>query len=482
MRFPINTRCSLTHGGRIAALLLLLIASSGCQTAAPAPPAPEPVAVVEFQPISDGPVLLRENISIRKIGEIGGGGVKLAQNPADGTLYFLRPTEGIFSVALSDPFPTQKVIDIQEITTDGFLTGMTFGPDGSLYVVANRRPDESMTQAVIQKGILSEAGEWSWQNLATTEPYPASNTNFDHLFNGIVVSPDNQWVFVNSGSRTDHGEVQSTGGAFPDTREVPLTSRIFRLPTSAVDLILPNDEAAQEEMGVLYAKGTRNAYDLAFAPNGDLFGVDNGPDADYPEELNWLREGLHYGFPWRFGDQDNPQQFSDYNPDQDNRLSTDFVAVQAETYQNDPDFPPPTESFTDPIINLGPDAAQYRDADGRAQNAAATGDVLRTFTPHRSPLGLVFFPDDKMPAYLHSGDGAFSAFVLSWGAAGGDLTDQGQDLLHLRLIKLDDHYQAVTHQIVRDFRRPIDAVLIENRLYVLEWDGAGIIWELTFEE
>jgi glucose/arabinose dehydrogenase len=133
-------------------------------------------------------------------------------------------------------------------------------------------------------------------------------------------------VFVNSGSRTDHGEVQSNNNAFTDAREVPLTSAILRIPANAQDLQLPNDETALKPY--LFADGTRNAYALEFAPNGDLFATDNGPDADYPDELNWIREGLHYGFPWRFGNQDNPQQFADYDSSKDVRLSLDFIAVR----------------------------------------------------------------------------------------------------------------------------------------------------------
>jgi len=466
-------------------LLLWLIVLFGCQTAVSPPTFPsdteiETAVIVESQPIANGPILLRENITLRKIADVGGGGIRLAQNPLNGELYYLR--EGtIFQVSLTESAATRQVVDIQEITDDGFLTGMTFGSDGTLYVVVNRRPSDILTQAAIYKGTMTEAGPFTWETLATTEPYPASNTNFDHLFNGIVVSPDNQWLFVNSGSRTDHGEVQDTDGNFPNTRELPLTSAIFRIPTNAVDLIIPNNTAAQNEQGLLYADGTRNAYDLAFAPNGDLFGIDNGPDADYPEELNWLREGKHYGFPWRFGSQDNAQQFADYDPSQDKLLSQDFVAVQGGTYYNDPDFPPPPTSFTDPIVNLGPDAAQYRAADGQARDAAAEGGTLTTFTPHRSPLGLVFLTDSQLPAYLNGNDEQFGAFLLSWGAAGGDLTDQGQDLLHLLLTKEEDNYTAVTNQIARGFARPIDAILIENHLYILEWGANGTIWELTFE-
>jgi glucose/arabinose dehydrogenase len=455
----------------------------GCKTAEPPPSTAEPVVVVESQPIKDGPVLLRENISLRKVAEIGGGGIKLAINPQNGNFYYLRPGEGVFQLILGDSPTTKKVVELQEITVEGFLTGMKFGPDGTLYVVVNRRPNESetLTQAAIYKGTIDDSGGSSWQNLMTTEPYPASNTNFDHLFNGITVSPDNKWVFVSSGSRTDHGEVEDTEGSFPDVREVDMTTRIFRIPADASGLMIPNDEEAQKELGLLFAKGTRNAYDLEFGPNGDLFGIDNGPDADYSEELNWLREGHHYGFPWRFGNQDNPQQLADYDPSQDKRLSNDFAAVQNETYQNDPGFPSPPQEFTDPIVNLGPDAAQYRDDGGNAQNAAARGETVSTFTPHRSPLGLVFFDNDQLPSTLQSPAESLGLFVVSWGAAGGDLSDQGNDLLHLSLTKKENNYEAVTNQIARGFRRPIDAVMIENRLYVLEWDGAGVIWELTFE-
>ncbi len=466
-------------------LLLWLIVLFGCQTAvSPSTSSQdadiETAVVVESQPIPNGPVLLRENITLRKVADVGSGGVKLGQNPLNGALYYLRE-EAIFEVSLTEPDAIRQVIGIEEITDDGFLSGMAFGSDGTLYVVVNRRPSDILTQAAIYKGTMAQSGTFTWQNLATTEPYPASNSNFDHIFNGIAVSPDNQWVYLNSGSRTDHGEVQDTEGNFPNTREVPLTSAIFRVPADALDLIIPNDADILTEQGLLFADGTRNAYDLAFAPNGDLFGIDNGPDADYPEELNWLQEGKHYGFPWRFGSQDNPQQFAEYDPSQDKLLSQDFVAVQGGTYDNDPDFPPPPTSFTDPIINLGPDAAQYRGEDGKAHDAAAEGGTLTTFTPHRSPLGLVFLTDSQLPAYLRGNDDAFGAFLLSWGAAGGDLSDQGQDLLHLLLTKEGDGYTAITTQIARGFARPIDAVLIENHLYILEWAADGTIWELAFE-
>jgi glucose/arabinose dehydrogenase len=341
--------------------------------------------------------------------------------------------------------------------------------------------DDIYNQAIIRKGTPSGNGNFEWKTLAQTDPYPLSNTPFDHRFNGAIVSADGKWLYVNSGSRTDHGEVEDNEQNFADTREVPLTARIFKLPADAEDLQLPNDEAALTSNGLIYARGTRNAFDLAFAPNGDLFAVDNGPDADFPDELNWLREGLHYGFPWKFGDQDNPQQFPDYTSVGDKRLSPDFTAVQIGAYRTDPEFPRVPGSFTLPVANLGPDAAYYRADDGTQQNAAAAGQSLYTFTPHRSPLGLVFVPSASMPANFQSNENTFGAFLLSWGAAGGTLTDKGQDLLYLQLTKRGDNYEAVTTQIAREFENPIDAVLVENRLYVLDFGADGTLWEITFQ-
>jgi glucose/arabinose dehydrogenase len=411
---------------------------------------------------------------------LDGIAIKLARNPRDGDLYFLNPVEGIFRVQLGPPGTKTKVVDIGTIFSEGMPAGMAFGPDGTLFVVANRRVEEIRTQAIIRRGLPTDNG-YRWETLASTEPYPLSNTNFDHLFNGMLVSPDGQWLYINSGSRTDHGEIQSNNGAFPDTREVALTSKIFRLPTSVTDLLLPNDDEQLAAEGWIFAQGTRNAYDLEWAPNGELFAPDNGPDADYPDELNLVRAGQHYGFPWRFGSQANPQQFPDYDPARDPRLHPDFMAVQTGTYQNDPTFPTAPGTFTDPIANRGPAATQYIGDDGSQRDAASEGQTLTTFTPHRSPLGLVFATSSTLPADLQGTELELSAFVLSWGAAGGSLSDKGQDLLHVRLIPTNAGYQAATQLIARGFKNPIDGVMIDNRLYVLEYNQGGQLWELTFE-
>lgn len=419
----------------------------------------------------------RDGVTARRVLEVGAGNVRLVQNPVNGQLYMLSPEKGVLLLDL-EKAQSKPVALLLEL--NGNPAGMTFDNDGNLYVVTNKNADENHNQGTVRRGVPKDNGKYDWSTVAQTEPYPLSNTIFNHNYNGIVVSPDGQYLFVNAGSRTEHGEVQDFDGLFPGLREDALTSKILRIPIDSEDLALPNDEAALVEGGYIYAWGLRNAYDLAFAPNGDLFAVENGPDADYPEELNWIREGHHYGFPWRFGNWDNQTWLEDYDTNEDNLQQPDFTAVREGYYQNDPDFPEPPMEFTQPIVNLGPDAAYYRALDGSERNAAELGEKLYSFTPHISPLGLVF-ANDALPEDLQSTEETYSAFLVSWGAAGGTLTDKGQNLLHLALTKKDDNYEMVTTEIASGFANPVDAVLVENKVYVLEWGSEGAIWELTFE-
>ncbi len=443
---------------RLIPFFIVIALALTAYTAATAKPAHDPIA-------------LRNDIQIRKVIDTGGGFVRMALDPLTHDLYYMDAKANIYRLDIK-PKTASKSTQIYRLADIGgapYTTGLTFGANGTLYVVSNSSSGNT-TQAIIRKGVLKASGLRTWSTLASTVPYPRSGTQFDHVFSGIVVSPDGRYVYVNSGSRTDHGEVESSEGAFPDVREVALTSAIFRIPTDVTNLVLPNNEAELKAKKYLFADGTRNSYDLAFAPNGDLFAGDNGPDADYTEELNWLREGHHYGFPWRLGVDDNPQQFPNYNPSLDHRLPKDYFAIKKGLYHNDPTFPPPRMVFTDPIVNKGPDADEYRELDGSDSN-----QPISTFTPHRTPLGLTFDTEGTL-----SKDFKGDAFILSWGPEGGTLTDRGEDLLHLKLTKIGDTYQVYTTQLVRGFDRPIDNVLLNKNLYVLDYGGAGSIWKLTF--
>lgn len=461
----------------------------GCNPAAPTPTTAPPTAAlvpptavsapIEFQPIEDGPILLRDDITLRRVAQVGGANIKLDLNPADNQLYYLHPDQGVFQLDIATGDST-RVIDRMEVVTNGMLAGMAFGADGTVFLTVNQNVLPKENRAVIRKGTPQTGGGFTWATLAETEPYPLAGNNFDHLYNGLVVSPDGKYVFVNAGSRTDHGEVESNAGEFPDLREVPLTSAVLHIPSDAQNLILSADEAALKPY--LYADGTRNAFDPVFAPNGDLIVGDNGPDADFPDELNWIREGEHYGFPWQFGIEHNPQRDPNYNPAHDPRLQSGFMAVDNNLYYKDPDFPPHPDGvvFADPIINLGPDADHYRGDDGSEKDSSDESRPLYSFTPHRSPLGLAFVTDPNMPADMQGNDTTLSALLTSWGAAAGTLEDRGADLLLLKLIRAGENYQMTSEQIARGFNMPVDGALVGNKYYLLEWGGQGSIWELTF--
>ncbi len=449
----------------------------------PAPPTATSVPVVDStgtvidttprQPVAGGPTLLDSRIDIRKVAGVPLNSIRVVYDATTSSLLLLTMGDGLQRINPSDG-TSSVVASGAEMLGAAVPSGLAVAKDGTVFVVGNEN-DGPNTKATVRRGRPS-GSSYTWDTVMSTVPYPRSDTPFDHVMNGIVVSPDQKWIYVSSGSRTDHGEVEDQNGTFPDTREVALTARMYRFAIDSSNVVLQNDEAAVAPY--VYARGFRNAYDPAFAPNGELFVGDNGPDADYPDELNWVVAGGHYGFPWRFGNQDNPQQFATYDPSSDKRLQPDFTAVQIGAYHNDPTYPAAPAAMRDPILNTGPAAVNYRSDDGQAHDAAQEGTTLASFTPHRSPLGLVF-AGEQFPASWQQ-KSTLNGFILSWGAAGGSLPDRGQDMLALSLQKSGDNYTMSARQVVRDLHNPIDATIVGDTIYVLEFGQNVSIWELRF--
>ena len=421
---------------------------------------------------------------MRNVLNTGPNSFRLVLNPADGALYYLKVNGDLYRVNLSPQAGASTSTRIYTQADHGVSSaaGFAIGNDGTMYLTSNYAITNH-TISTVTKGVAGQNGSRSWSILAETEPWPGGARIFNHQMNAIVLSRDGESVFVNIGARTDHGEIQTDGGVFPGVREVGLTTILLRLPANGTNILLPNDRERLRELGYVYCEGLRNTYDLGFAPNGDLFGVENGPDRDMPEELNWLREGHHYGFPWRMGTEDNPQQFAEYRPEEDKLLNQNYYAVSANTYHNDPTFPKPPGPFTDPVVNVGPDADSIRDPQtGAILNASSLGRTISTFTAHRCPLGLSF---DRPGAFgsKFRGDG----FAVSWtpgqpagNSSSGPFNDASQDLLHLELTSLGTNYQLRATRIVAGFNQPVDTEIVGNKLYVLENGGTQGLWEITF--
>src|SRR5258706_8561029 len=267
--YPITLRIMSVH----MCALLVLLSVTACQSSPTTIPSSPTAAPVETQSILNGPVSLGKGISLRKVMEVGANNIRLVRNPVNGDVYVLDSAGSISRISnISAAASREEVASLIEIK--GTPTGIAFGPDGTLYAVVNTTVDQNKNQVVVRKGVPNDKERFTWETLASSEPYPLSNTYFDHLYNGIVVSPDGQWIYINGGSRTDHGEVEDNGGAFPDTRDVALTSKILRLPTNASELVLTNDLAPLMGQGLILRLVTRNSYCMAFAPHSDLVCVD----------------------------------------------------------------------------------------------------------------------------------------------------------------------------------------------------------------
>jgi glucose/arabinose dehydrogenase len=452
----VSTREQRIGSGSLLAPLFLLLMSCG-GSAPPVAPRPTPLVV-------------------RHVTDAGAKPVRLARDPRSGDLFVLK-LDGTVSRLLVTDAALLRTIYTAADTGVAAPQGMAFGPDGALYLVGNDVRGND-TSAIVRKG--APAGDTDarlWTTVARTDPYPLSQ-GFDHFFNGVAVSPDGRYVFLNSGSRTEHGEIESSQGRYPGLREIPLTAAILRVPADAHDLILHADARVEQE-GYVFARGVRNAFDLAFSADGELFAIDNSGDRDDPDELNWIQAGHHYGFPWRMGTTDTPQQFPGYDPAADKLLNGTYRTLSSAAFYDDPTYPPrPATAFTDPVENVGPDARGVRDPQtGVAARAAGS---IGSFTAHRSPLGLVFDTRGELPpAFLGS------AFVLGWTAgadgesADGPFFDESQDLLHLVLSRNGDGYRMSATSLVCGFDHPVDAEIRDGRLYVLEYGGNGSIWEVT---
>ncbi|MBO6573813.1 MAG: T9SS type A sorting domain-containing protein [Rhodothermales bacterium] len=417
------------------------------------------------QPVADLP-----GVSISKVTDIpdtdGQNPIRIEHNPADGKLYVLATSGRLYVLTeLRFGWTPEEVLTQADHAVPSAV-GMDFGADGTLYLIGNENVDSDRTRFVVRRGQVDGTG---WNTVATSEPYLLSRTWFDHKANGMTLTPDGQSLLINSGARTDHGEMY--GGV----REEGLTAIVLKIPADATDLVLPNDRETLKTGGFVFAEGIRNSFDLEFAPNGDLMAADNAGDRDDAEEFNWIREGHHYGFPWRIGTSETPQQHAGYDPSADPFVqpdrNTNNVADTGWYFSNDPTYPAPPAgvTFTDPIANRGPFADLYRDTQtGEPRDASDMGTTVGSLTPHRSPLGLVFDADSLLDWPMRGG-----AFLVSWNTAEDQLLARlggtGEDLLYLDLEKSGDTYTMSAERVAHGFDHPIDAVMVANTIYVLEY-------------
>jgi mono/diheme cytochrome c family protein len=348
--------------------------------------------------------------------------VRLAKRPSggDGRLFVLELSGNVWTVAPDgDSKPTLLLAGKDYLPPQmgsPMCMGMTWDRQGRFYVVSNQR-DESLpiqqnNVTIWRSEPVTDGGKPELKPWFRTR-YPWGIGGFNHGVTHIAQGPDGL-LYVSSGSRTDGNEPGKSDRHFKGG-EVPLSACLWRFD--------PKEESPTLHT---HARGLRNPYSFAWR-GPELWLVDNGPDADAPEELNLITAGAHYGFPFQFSDWTTKPY--DYTPDVPDGLL-----------------------FTHPVKNLGPHGGFEME-----------NKPMATFSPHSSPSGVVFLEGD---AYPESDRGTL--WLVRFGNLLGKPKDTGFDLLRVK-IGPDNRTAAIT-TVLHPLARPID--LIEwspGRLFLAEY-------------
>lgn len=300
--------------------------------------------------------------------------------------------------------------------------GMAVGPDARLYVVSNQRTSRDfvvdMNVVTIWRSEPVKGPDAPKLGIWYRTAYPWGVGPYNHGVSHLAFGPDGM-LYVGSGSRTDGAEAGTTPRISTEG-EVGITACLWQL----------DPRANPPEINVI-ANGLRNAYGFAWTPQGQLFAVVNGPDADAPEEMDAILPGKHYGFPYQFSDWPAPRK----------------------PYPHTPDVPEGL-TFTLPVRNNGP-----------AGGGGKLGG-LSTFDPHSSPAGMIWCGDD-FPEPLRGG-----FLVTRYGNLLVTPQDCGFDLLRVAVAqdKLTGRWQADVTTVLAPLGRPLDVLpLGGGKVLILEY-------------
>lgn len=229
---------------------------------------------------------------------------------------------------------------------------------------------------------------------------------YGHRTRTVIVGPDGK-LYVSIGSSCDVCEETD-----------PLRATVTRY----------NQDGTQPEV---FARGLRNSVGIAFRPGTqELWGVDNGRnglgDAQPPEELNHLRRGVDYGWPYCHGDRVPSPEFN----------------------------------------NSG--------------RCAGTGAPEWTTDAHTAPLGLAFYDGVQFPP-SYQGD----AITARHGTAPSEVSQlKGYDVVRVRFKdgKPVGEETLVSGWLVNNkwWGRPVGLLVDRDGTLIISDDGSGRLYRLRY--
>lgn len=369
-----------------------------------------------FAPIPQPPA----GFALREVVKLPVHSVRLTAMPGKTWLYVLGSVGDIFRLETATG-NLVRLVAAKDYANVGGATlearGMTIDSKRRLYVVMNQRTPATpfaLNQVTIYRSApLDDAGMAVELKPWLRTSYPWGTSFYTHGVGNIAEGPDGM-LYVSSGSRTDGGE-EGNAPNIAKARETDLTACIWRLD--------PREESPTIKV---IARGIRNAWTFAWNDRGEMFTASNGPDADMPEEMDFIQEGNHYGFPYQFAD------------------------TTEKPYPHTQDVPAGLKPVH-ALRNFGP------------AGGGSPDKPMATFDPHSSPTGLTFCGPEWPAAWR-------GKFLLGrFGAMTGKV-DSGFDMLTLELKKnAAGIYEVHAETFLKPLARPIDLLQMGRKAYLLEY-------------
>lgn len=223
----------------------------------------------------------------------------------------------------------------------GMCQGLLFAYD-ALYASVNETPD--------QRGGLHRLrdtdGDGQFETHEVLADYPAKGEHGPH---GLALGPDGMIYTVHGNHTPLVSKVDRESSPYRNWAEDQLLPRLWDPRGHANGVLAPAGTVLRTdrdgEMWEVVAGGLRNSYDIAFAPNGELFTYDS--DMEWDIGLPWYRpprvvhivEGGEYG--WRSGSGKWPDWYPDSLPPV---VETDLASPVGVAFANTGMFPEPWTS------------------------------------------------------------------------------------------------------------------------------------------